>query len=86
MRFIKNFKKEQIKLSNKYEILNKRSLKPVKPEPKIEVISFPELDALINYIEYCILHDIQSKIEPILDITDIIHSISPNGNRIIYRS
>ena len=86
MRFIKNFKKEQIKLSNKYEILNKRSLKPVKPEPKIEIISFPELDALIDYIEYCILHDIQSTIEPIIDITDIIHSISPDGNRIIYRS
>jgi len=86
MKFIRNFKKEQIKLSNKYEILNKRSLKPVKPEPKIEVISFPELDALIDYIEYCILHNIQSTIEPIIDITDIIHSISPHGNRIIYRS
>ena len=86
MRFIKNFKKEQIKLSNKYEVLNKRSLKPVKPEPKIEIISFPELDALIDYIEYCILHDIQSTIEPIIDITDIIRSISPDGNRIIYRS
>ena len=86
MRFVRNYKKEQIRLSNKYEVLNKRSLKPVKPEPKIEVISFPELDALIYYIEYCILHDIQSKIETILDITDIIHSISPDGNRIIYRS
>ena len=86
MKFIRNFKKEQIKLSNKYEILNKRSLKPVKPEPKIEVISFPELDALIDYIEYCILHNIQSTIEPIIDITDIIHSISPDGNRIVYRS
>ena len=86
MRFIRNYKKEQIKLSNKYEVLNKRSLKPVKPEPKIEVISFPELDALIDYLEYCILHDIQSTIEPIIDITDIIHSISPDGNRIIYRS
>ena len=86
MRFIRNYKKEQIKLSNKYEVLNKGSLKPVKPEPKIEVISFPELDALIDYIEYCILHDIQSKIEPILDITDIIHSISPDGKKIVYRS
>ena len=86
MKFIRNFKKEQIKLSNKYEILNKRSLKPVKPEPKIEIISFPELDALIDYIEYCILHNIEPILEPILDITDIIHSISPDCKKIIYRS
>ena len=86
MKFIRNFKKEQIKLSNKYEVLNKRSLKPVKPVPKIEVISFPELDALIDYLECCILHNIQYSMEPIIDITDILHSISPDGNRIIYRS
>ena len=66
--------------------MNKRSLKPVKPVPKIEVISLPELDALIDYLEYCILHDTQSKIEPILDITDVIHSISPDGKKIVYRS
>jgi hypothetical protein len=86
MRFIRNYKKEQIKLSNKYEVLNKRSLKPVKHKPKLEVISFPELDALIDYLEYCILHNIEPILEPMIDITDIIHSISPDGNRIIYRS
>jgi len=86
MRFIKNFKKEQIKLSNKYEVLNKRSLKPVKPEPKIEIISFPELDALIDYLECCILHNIQYSMEPIIDITDIFLSISVDGRMIIYNS
>jgi hypothetical protein len=56
----RNFKKRQIPLSNRYEVFNKLSLKPIRPIPKKEVVSSLEIDNLIDYI-YTAVYYIQNR-------------------------
>lgn len=78
----KSHYREQIKLSNRYEIF---SYKKDKKEEKPIIHTSQEID---NAIDFCIIyHTLHEKPlfdTDMIDITDYIFSVSEDGNKIIY--